>query len=360
MNRSDPNSLIPETPILVYPSLAATIGLEEAILLSLLTGVARHQAGLSSNGYVWYTLNEAAVTRLMPFWQPQDVQRVATTLREQGLVLMASAPYTSARQLKFAFNDRTAQPAVTPTPATPNQSKNLIAPAWQPDRETLGRLAQHNIPASFALEQVPEFVNYWRERGDAAHSWGAKFIQHAIRKWREFEASQNARSRETLMPHNWRPSEEAMDVLTRHAGISREFVEDAIPEFELYWREKAVRSDNWNKKFRDHVHHQWLRYKSALEHDPTPRRIPPNWQPSQDVYEVLRLANIDIPFAQALLPEFVIYWRDSNQVHASWNTRFLQFVKQRWARRHSEGDPQSKSTRDLTLAEQLTDRSWAL
>ena len=151
-----------------------------------------------------------------------------------------------------------------------------------------------------------------------------------------------------------------MDVLTRHAGISRQFVEDAIPEFELYWREKGVRYDNWNKKFRDHVHHQWLRYRSALEHDPTPRRIPGNWSPSQDVYEVLRLANIDIAFAQMLLPEFVIYWRDSNQVHASWNTRFLQYVKQRWAKRHADADPQSKSTRELSLAEQLTDRSWAL
>lgn len=363
MSRSfDPNSLIPETPILVYPSLAATIGLEEATMLSLLTGHARQQQGLGSNGYVWYVLNESAVSRLMPFWQPQDIQRIAANLREQGLVLIASAPYTTARLLKFAFNDKVAQPAaaqaaVAQTAAPTNQGKNLIASGWQPDRETLGRLAQHNIPGSFALEQVPEFVNYWRERGESAHSWGSKFIQHTIRKWREYESSQNS---QTLMTRSWRPSEEALDVLTRHAGISRQFVEDAIPEFELYWREKGVRSDNWNKKFRDHVHHQWLRYKAALEHDPTPRRIAANWSPSQDVYEVLRLANIDITFAQTLLPEFVIYWRDSNQVHASWNTRFLQYVKQRWARRLTEDDPQTKSTREMSLAEQLTDRSWAL
>lgn len=330
-------------------------------MLSVLTGVARNQGGLGSNGYLWFTLNETAVSRLMPFWQPLDVQRIAANLREQGLILIASAPYTTALQLKFAFNDKVVQPVTAPPAVTsPTQGKNLIAPSWQPDREILGRLAQHNIPSNFALEQVPEFVNYWRERGESAHSWGSKFIQHTIRKWREFESEQNARSRETPMTYNWRPSEEAMDVLTRHAGISRQFVEDAIPEFELYWREKGARSDNWNKKFRDHVHHQWLRYKAALEHDPTPRRIAPNWMPSQDVYEVLRLANIDIPFAQSLLPEFVIYWRDSNQVHSSWNTRFLQYVKQRWAKRHTLEDPQTKSTRELSLAEQLTDRSWAL
>lgn len=162
------------------------------------------------------------------------------------------------------------------------------------------------------------------------------------------------------MVRNWRPSEDAMDVLTRHAGISRSFVEDAIPEFELYWRERGATADNWNKKFRDHVHRQWLRYCSALEHDTVPRRIAENWAPSEDVYEVLRLANIDVDFAQTLLPEFVIYWRDSNQVHSSWNTRFLQYVKQRWAKRHLQTDTNIKSTRELSLAEQLTDRSWAL
>src|SRR5690606_41861281 len=99
MTRSnDQNSLIPETPILVYPTLAATIGLEEATMLSILTCVARNQTGLGSNGYVWFTLNEASVNRLMPFWQPQDVQRVAANLREQGLLLIASAPYTTAHQ----------------------------------------------------------------------------------------------------------------------------------------------------------------------------------------------------------------------------------------------------------------------
>jgi hypothetical protein len=204
MSRSfDPNSLIPETPILVYPSLAATIGLEEATMLSLLTGYARQQPGLGNNGYVWYILNEATVSRLMPFWQPQDVQRIAANLREQGLVLIASAPYASARLLKFAFNDKVVQPAMAPIAAVAgsSQGKNLIAPGWQPDRETLGRLAQHNIPSSFALEQVPEFVNYWRERGESAHSWGSKFIQHTIRKWREYESTQNSQS---LMSRSWR------------------------------------------------------------------------------------------------------------------------------------------------------------
>ncbi|HMU65757.1 MAG TPA: DnaT-like ssDNA-binding domain-containing protein, partial [Cellvibrionaceae bacterium] len=126
----------------------------------------------------------------------------------------------------------------------------------------------------------------------------------------------------------------------------------------LYWREQKAESDNWNRKFRDHVQRQWLSYQSALEHDTVPRRIPSNWQPSEDVYDVLRLANIDVTYAQELLPEFVIYWRDSNQVYHSWNTRFLQYVKKRWASAEKLETAQ-RSTREISLVDELTDRSWA-
>ncbi len=355
--------LIPELPILVYPSLAATIGLEEATMLSVLTTIARSLPGSFSNGYRWFVLDETAVSQALPFWHAGDVQRICTNLREQGILLLSSPPFVQSRQIRYAFNERAAARALAPQPpaAQPtNTGKTLLAPNWQPDRETLARLAQHGIGQAFALEQLPEFISYWRERGETAHAWSAKFHQHVIRKWRSTQAEQHQRSREAAIPRDWRPSADAFEVLTLHGGISRQFVEDAIPEFELYWREQGSKSDNWNKKFRDHVQRQWARYRSALEHDTVPRRIRENWQPSEDVYEVLTLANIDLAFARALVPEFVIYWRDSNQVHTSWNTKFLQFVKQRWAQRALGPTTVHKSTRELSLAEQLTDRSWAL
>ncbi len=364
------NTLIPEPPILVYPTLAATIGLEEATMLSLLTQFARSGSGRENNGYHWFELNEAQVGEQMPFWQPQDIQRVSFNLREQGILLLACAPYTQSRHLKFAFNERSTQRTqAAPQPATPQpaaplaeggRTKNTIAPSWAPDQDTLARLGQLCIPATFAQQQIPEFVTYWRERGEPRHAWNSKFMQHVIRKWRDFEVQEYQRSKTGPMTRDWQPSEDALNVLVHHAGISRQFVEDAIPEFVLYWREQGGTSDNWNKKFRDHVQRQWIRYRAALEHDATPKVIPAQWRPSEDVYEVLRLANIDRSFADSLLPEFVIYWRDTQQVHSSWNTRFLQFIKQRWAKRDTLDGTAQRSTRDLSLAEQLTDRSWAL
>src|SRR5690606_27650453 len=66
-----------------------------------------------------------------------------------------------------------------------------------------------------------------------------------------------------------------------------------------------------------------------------PRRITEAWQPSPEVYEVLRLANIDVDFGKRQVAEFVLFWRDSNQVHSSWNTKFLQHVKYHWAKQHA-------------------------
>ncbi len=388
-------------------------------MLSLLADLTEQLPGTMSNGYVWYTLGQEAVERAMPFWAAQDVQRVSTNLRDKGIVLIASAPYSTYGELKFAFNEKAethsnptagtvsrggSQPPVrtvtspspaahahtaqshhgytgasytqdSPTPAfgrspfaeAPTGStagKNFIAPNWQPNQEVLAQLAQHNIPAHFAQEQVPEFVTYWRERGDPQRSWGSKFLKHVIHKWRNYETFQVRREQEIPMTLDWRPSEDALDMLVKHAGISQDFVEDAIPEFVLYWQERGDVLRTWNSKFIQHVRRQWLRYHSALEHDTEPRRIPVDWRPSDDVYDVLRLANIDLQFAREVLPEFVLYWRDSNQLHISWNTRFLQQVKRQWAKRHALGnsaatDINSKSTRDLSLEEQLNDRSWA-
>ena len=369
---------LPEQPLLLYPSLAIEVGVEEALLISVLSKALTFAEQHHQQGFLWFTLSEAQLTAIAPFWQARDIQRLCTNLRESGVLLIASAPYTQSQLLKFAFqapkqfHSAKQQPAKTlNNAATPNAqayntqapqgtAPNFIAPHWQPERDTLTQLAQLSIPERFALDQVAEFITYWRDRKEAALSWEAKFFHQVIKKWREFQSQENSRPQTTAITKDWRPSEDAMDVLTRHAGINQSFIEDAIPEFVLFWREQGGNCDNWNRRFRDHVNRQWAKFTSTLEHDPTPKRINDGWKPSRDVYDVLRLANIDLQFAQHLIPEFVIYWRDSNQVHSSWNTKFLQYVKRRWAQRGNEVAPsQGSSTRDISLEALVTDRSWA-
>ncbi len=395
------SSLIPERPLLISPSLAATIGLEEATMLTLLDELAHGHMPQFHQGIAWYQLVESVLAEKMSFWTDHDIQRVSQSLRAKGILLLQSAPFCQSRQLVFAFNEQVAAVAVAPVarsipvvdPArssslTPSLSAaslstapvsttpiavgaTVMPPNWQPGQETLAYIAQHNIPLQFIREQIPEFVNFWRESGESQRSWGAKFQQQVLRKWREHENFTASREQEVAMQLNWRPSHDAIEVLVTHAGINAQFVEDAIPEFVLYWQERGDIGRTWNSKFIQHVRRQWVRYSSALEHDTEPRRIPENWQPGEDVFDVLRLANIDIEFARSLVREFVIFWRDSNQVYSSWNTKFLQHVKLYWARRHASAVVQGNHhagqqtttptgrTKDRSLTEDLTDRSWA-
>lgn len=386
--------LIPERPLLISPSLAATIGLEEACMLGILAELANFLPLTPANGRQWLDVDGNWAERMMPFWTDYDIQRISRNLHEKGVIQLVSAPFVESRRLTLSLDTAPAQVSATPAPVAPPiaQGANLIPPHWQPDQELLRQIAQYNIPQDFVWQQLPEFVTYWRERGESSHSWGAKFLKDVLHKWRNHEtvnarqqredserqirerdADFLKRDQEIAMHSQWRPSRDALEVLVKHAGISLAFVEDSIPEFVVYWQERGEVGRTWNSKFIQHVKRQWLRYSSALEHDTEPKRIPENWQPGKDVYDVLKLANIDLQFAQQQVAEFVLFWRDSNQVYASWNTKFLQHVKYHWAKQHAlttvnsqqvnhagQQIPHSSSrTRDSSLAEQLNDRSWA-
>jgi hypothetical protein len=366
------SSLIPEKPLLVSPSLAATIGLEEATLLSALNDMAGLREVEEDNG--WLRIGELTIQRLLPFWTAHDVQRISKNLCDKGIIELNSAPFMQSRQLTFAFNGMAtaSTPIVSQVHNTSSQAHNTlvrganrISPQWQPSDEVMAQIAQYHIPRDFTFQQLPEFITYFREKDDPAHSWGAKFIQWVKRAWRDHETQFQRKQSAEPMGTQWRPSEDAMDVLVKHAAINQQFVEDAIPEFVLYWQERGESSRTWNSKFIQHVRKQWSYYTAAIENDSVPKPIPKSWTPGEDVYDVLRLANIDIHFAEQQVQEFVLFWYDSKQAYPSWNTKFLQHVKYQWAKQFnqlsdtSSSTPDKQSTRERSLEQDLTDRSWA-
>lgn len=364
-------SLLPEKPLVISPSLAATIGLEEATLLHVLSDFALFHSVEQRNGYDWVEISGEQLQQFVPFWQPRDIQRISQNLRDQGIILIGSAPFANSNSLRFAINQgRTTQRVAASSPSG-TQNANFIDQRWQPEEELFRQLAQYNIPREFALEQVPEFVTYWSERGEPQRSWGSKFIKQVLRLWRERQTEQSRKNREQSMFPEWRPSRDALDILTRQAGISANFIEDAIPEFVLYWCERGERSSTWNSRFILHIKRQWARYTAVIQNDAEPRPIPADWRPDETVFEVLALANIDRQFAERQVAEFVIYWKDTGRAESSWNTRFLQNVKRNWANRialpttasqtHETGKRSysSGSTRARELIDDLSDRSWA-
>lgn len=379
------SSLIPERPLIISPSLATTIGLEEALLLQVLNDATAFSSGVNRQGYRWFTLQRSELQSRLPFWNQHELQRISKNLKDQGIILIESAPLTQSEQLSFAMNEPIDAPAPKPEPAQPavmrqsrpaaappaRRSANLLAENWQPDEDLLQLMAlNHNIPRDFALQQREDFLLYWRDRQQVSHSWPSKFRQHVLKQWRFHQSRQVATSNQQAassdINQQWHPSPDALEILYR-TGVTKDFIEDAIPEFVLYWRERGEAHSTWNSKFIAHIRRQWALFTKAMELDYEPREIAANWQPNEDVYDILKLANIDLDFARQLVPEFVLFWRDTQKIQRSWNTKFLQHAKYQWATRHQMGQhyagqqlsDRSTQTERQSTFDLLTDRSWA-
>ncbi len=374
------SSLVPERQLVFSAGLAATIGLEEAILLQHLHGLFQHHQPQIRDNHAWLAVSREYLLSSLPFWNAVDLHRISRSLVDNGVILVDSPPLHSSERLVFALNEPVRQTAraAQRAPEAPAPVRRSAAPLpanWAPSEDLLQLLAlNHNIPRQFALDQLEDFIFYWRERGETHHAWENKFRQHVTNNWRHRQQQQDKRSRfevpePTPLDNDWRPSADAMEIMLR-GGINRNFIEDAIPEFILYWRERGAAPKELNSKFIQHIRIQWARYTAAVEHGSEPRPIADHWQPSRDVYDILHMSHIDLDFARSLLPEFIVYWKDSGQVHTSWNSKFLQHVKFHWAKRHQmqtagksnagqQGSHSTGRTRDRSLEDDLSDTSWA-
>ncbi len=388
------STLLPERPLIISPTLAATIGLEEAVMLQVLAELIHGKDNCqraSNPNLEWAALSDGDFQTAFPFWATVDIRRVQNSLQNLGLIVIE--PIADSRSSYYAIDDPSREPeadkagtnlatpsrqaqapqgnAPTPTTAIPSSgSASLMAPNWQPSLDWIRKCQQHNVPEQFIHALVPEFVSYWRDRGQARFSWGNAFYKWVLKAWREEQTRKGAFELATEMSATWRPSEDAIGIL-EIAGINGSFIEDAIPEFVLYWRERGMINGAWNTKFIEHIRRQWAKFSASFGYDDTPKAIPANWQPSNDCFEILQLAEIDEDYARSKIPEFVMYWKDSQQVKSSWNTVFLQFIKQDWARQLKQNENAdlgyaenqslagSSQQRVKERFQRIADRSWA-
>ena len=349
------HSIIPEQPIVVSPTLAASIGLEQALLLQHIDKLCSLAPGRQHDQLLWLDTSLAQLGQQLPFWPAAAINRILRDLHELGMVVLSPVPVDAEQRFAVAINQRA--PGATQAAVVDEAlGASPIPPDWQPGAGLREQLGMQGVAANFIDDAVDEFVLYWRERGESSHAWSSKFMQHVARRWqqqqqREAEAAK-PRPGSSQIEKRWQPNPDAVEILQR-MGISGNFIDDAIAEFVLYWQERGDAQSTWNSKFVTHVKRQWARYTHTLKNDTEPRPIPAGWQPDHEVFEILALANIDSDFAERILPEFVLYWRDKNELHHSWNTRFLQHVKHRWARRGDDANNRGDAF------ERLTDRSWA-
>ena len=405
---------------------ANRIGLHEAVVLAAL----RQLAALQPHRRLtieWQTLH-----RLIGFLTQTQRDQALTCLDQQGLIQIfaatdahqlvvelngpattqTTAPSSSSSSTRFASLASADSPTLathnthnTHNPSSANQSasrRNSAPPIpdknhqgqnsrrrpldqqWQPAADTLQRLEQHGIPSAFTWSQLDAFRLTGIEQGNNRNDWNTRFFRHVKSQWvyaqNDAQRFQRQAERTAFHPtqddaspiqYQWQPSQDALEILQR-AGIDPQFIQDAVAEFVLYWSERGDAHKTWNSKFIQHIRQQWARYSAAVEHASTPTIIAHDWQPKPDCFDILAMGHIPEAFARQLIPEFVLYWHDTKQVHNSWNSRYLQYVKRQWAQQMSTHSAQASGGQDenatahqsgyTTAAasiDRLSDTSWA-
>jgi hypothetical protein len=126
------STLIPERPLLISPTLAATIGLEETVMLHVLGELIAMQHALaepSADQQRWVELDPDQLQRVLPFWAPIDIRRIQSNLRELGLLKISEGLTQNAQRFEIDDGVKVAQ-----TPKSP--------PPWVARRQRLVRVFQ--------------------------------------------------------------------------------------------------------------------------------------------------------------------------------------------------------------------------
>ena len=321
---------------------AKTLGLSEAVVLETI------RTKIQSQNNQFIELD--SILKETIFWDEKKTITLISKLQLRGLVNFDK----DKKRISLILSKKKIKDTNVDKKGFGERTESFMEKNWEPDAALIDQASEYGISKSFVLSQLDDFIHLHREKGDTSYSWGVKFLRFVIKKWRSQEISDIKQLKRKPIDQSWQPDEEAIEILTK-AGISKEFIKNEIPEFILYWSEKGDVSDTWNSKFIGQVRRQWAKTQHLIDNSELPEPISSDWKPNQDFYEVLALTEIDKTFADSVLNEFILYWKETGQAHNSWNSKFFQHVKYQWQRQ--QGFNQSQPLNDVN---QRIQSSWDL
>ena len=321
---------------------AKTLGLSEAVVLETI------KTKIQSQNNQFIELD--SVLKETIFWDEKKTITLISKLQLRGLVNFDK----DKKRISLVLSRKKIKDTNVDEKGFGERTESFMEKNWEPDAALIDQASEYGISKSFVLSQLDDFIHLHREKSDTSYSWGVKFLRFVIKKWRSQEISDIKQLKRKPIDQSWQPDEEAIEILTK-AGINKEFIKNEIPEFILYWSEKGDVSDTWNSKFIGQVRRQWAKTQHLIDNSELPEPISPDWKPNQDFYEVLALTEIDKTFADSVLNEFILYWKETGQAHNSWNSKFFQHVKYQWQRQ--QGFNQSQPLNDV---DRRIQSSWDL
>jgi len=305
--------------IFFSPEIASSLGLEEAIILSLIESYSSK-------------LNEKSLFEKLNFLPQEKIKNALSKLLVLELIEKLNSEFVLKNNIK-----------------TNSETKN--------NSELKLKISNDVLSQAKSLGMTEEFIKFQSNIFKASNKnlesdfkTNFRLLKHLIKAWRQVEKKERTEAEKVLIEKDWAPSEDVMSIL-ESADMDSGFVRKCIPEFIVYWTEKQFKSNEWNSIFIGHVRRQWARYKNIIEDNVSPKKMTHDWVPNQNCLDVLKLARIDEKFAKDQIPEFKIYWLDSNQVMTSWNSKFIQHVKYKWFKNNSKSSG---------IISRLTDKEWAV
>ena len=304
--------------IFFSPEIASSLGLEEAIILNLIES---------------FKLNEESLFIKLNFLPQEKIKNALSKLLVLELIEKLNSEFVLKKSvrtnLKTENNDNELKLKVSNDVLSQAKSLGMTEEFIQ-FQSNLFKTSNKNLESDFK-------TNF-------------QLLKHLIRAWRQEEKKERTEAEKVLIEKDWTPSDDVISIL-ESADMDSDFVKKCIPEFIVYWKEKQFKSNEWNSIFINHVRRQWARYKNIIEDNVSPKKMTHDWVPNQNCLDVIKLARIDEKFAKDQIPEFKIYWLDSNQVMTSWNSKFIQHVKYRWFKNNSKSSG---------IISRLTDKEWAV
>ena len=304
--------------IFFSPEIASSLGLEEAIILNLIES---------------FKLNEESLFIKLNFLPQEKIKNALSKLLVLELIEKLNSEFVLKNNIRANFK-------------TENN-----------DNELKLKVSNDVLFQAKSLGMTEEFIQFQSSLFKASNKnlesdfkTNFQLLKHLIRAWRQEEKKERTEAEKVLIEKDWTPSDDVISIL-ESADMDSDFVKKCIPEFIVYWNEKQFKSNEWNSIFINHVRRQWARYKNIIEDNVSPKKMTHDWVPNQNCLDVIKLARIDEKFAKDQIPEFKIYWLDSNQVMTSWNSKFIQHVKYRWFKNNSKSSG---------IISRLTDKEWAV
>ena len=228
--------------------------------------------------------------------------------------------------------------------SNPDESMNFY-----PSEDLVKQACNLGIEEEFLGDQLPSFNLFWKGKDLKPHLKESKFLQYALKNWREKEKIEYQESKKVLIDKNWQPSEDARSIL-KGLEIGDSFIESLLPEFILFWKEKRIKSNSWNSTFLNHAKKQWARKNFKLDSDKEDQPMSKDWLPSEDCIKVLEVTNIPVDFIESKIPEFRLYWIDAGEISPNWNNKFINFIKNSW---------EKDSKKSSNILERLANTEWA-